>query len=218
MDCLHESRLQGIFLVPPVIFDVWHLGQFPSSATVTSFMVACGSYSVGPYPLPVNGFRGSTDFPLYTGIKADSDPKGATAVGGGGILLLFCWPRLCYSRLSGVSSGLAQKGSPPVFSLCQPEVRLGVRPGLLELGHQQARFVLMHFRWSEEKAQAAFFGHGKEQLLPTWPWQEWPCCGKRQAVEPQQAVELSQAVDLNSLLWPDAPRLDGGTHGAAPSD
>jgi ariadne-1 len=38
---------------------------------------------------------------------------------------------------------------------------------LLELDHQQARFVLMHFRWSEEKVQAAFFDHGKEQLLLT---------------------------------------------------
>jgi hypothetical protein len=82
-------------------------------------MAACGSYSVGPCPLPVSGFRGSTDFPLYKGIKADSDSKGATAVGGGGVLLLFYWPRLCYSRLFGVSSGLAQEGgqAPCLFSL-----------------------------------------------------------------------------------------------------
>jgi hypothetical protein len=68
-------------------------------------MVACGSYSVGPYPLPVNGSR-VNGLPLYTGIKADSDSKGATAVGGGGILLL--------------SAGLAYAirgclGSPPVW-------------------------------------------------------------------------------------------------------
>ena len=57
--------------------------------------IRCRSAALG-----VNGL------PLYTGIKADPDPKGAAAVGGGGILLL--------------SAGLACAvrgclGSPPVW-------------------------------------------------------------------------------------------------------
>ena len=38
------------------MFGVWV--QSHSSTAVTSFMVAFGSYSVGPYPLPVNGSWG----------------------------------------------------------------------------------------------------------------------------------------------------------------
>jgi hypothetical protein len=57
MDCSHESRLQGIFLVPPVIFDVWHLGQFPSSATDYRNFVYGGLRQLLSWTLSVAGQR-----------------------------------------------------------------------------------------------------------------------------------------------------------------
>jgi hypothetical protein len=67
-------------------------------------VVACGSYSVGPYPLPVSGSRGQRASLIHR--HKSRFRLGATVVGGGGILLL--------------SAGLACAvrgclGSPPVW-------------------------------------------------------------------------------------------------------
>jgi ariadne-1 len=49
----------------------------------------------------------------------------------------------------------------------QQQMQIASISNLLDLEPQQARFVLMHFRWSTEKVQTAFFDHGKEMLLQT---------------------------------------------------
>jgi hypothetical protein len=65
MGCSHEQRLQGSFLMPPVIFDVWRLGSV-SFVSYRNFVYG-GLRQLLSWTLSVAGQRlsGSTDFP-YT--------------------------------------------------------------------------------------------------------------------------------------------------------
>jgi hypothetical protein len=74
--------------MPPVIFDVWLIGcSLLRMLPQLRLWWLAAATQCGPIRCRSTVF-GSTDFPLYKGIKADSD-LGATAVGGGGLLSFF---------------------------------------------------------------------------------------------------------------------------------